>query len=269
MLRRPHIIALAVVVILALVILNLPHQTANQIKLAIGSLFLPLFGLSRGSQQVARHVGDAMVSNAELRRQNEELRRTNEVLQLYKAQADSALQENNRLRSMLNWPAQSPWKDRLRLGRIIARDPSNWWLVFQIDLGSRDGMKVDLPVLAASGDLVGRISSVSPTRSEVMLIGNPHCQVSVRIEKSGDTGVINGGASPVDHTLATITYLSSAANLKPGQPVVTSGIGIYPGGIRVGQLAEESHVTSQGFAEVTMKLWTDPGTLDEVWVLWQ
>jgi hypothetical protein len=42
MLKRPHFIALGLVALLALIILNLPHQAANHIKLAIGGLFLPL-----------------------------------------------------------------------------------------------------------------------------------------------------------------------------------------------------------------------------------
>jgi rod shape-determining protein MreC len=269
MLKRPHFIALGLVALLALIILNLPHQAASHIKLAIGGLFLPLFGLSKSSQQLARQAGDAVTTRAELLRQNEQLRRTNQALQLLASQADATLQENNRLRDLLNWQRQSPWNDRLRLASVIARDPANWWQIVQIDLGSRDGIKTDLPVLGATGELVGRVSSVSLTRSEVMLVGDANCRISARIEKNGQTGIIIGGASTVDHTLVTLSYLSGVGNAKPGQSVVTSGMGIFPGGIRVGQLAEESHMTEQGFAEVTVKLWADPGALDEVWVLLQ
>ena len=42
-----------------------------------------------------------------------------------------------------------------------------------------------------------------------------------------------------------------------------------PGGIRIGQLAEEPHMTDLGYAEATVKLWANPGALDEVWVLMQ
>lgn len=255
--------------LLALVVLNLPHHAASQIKLAIGGLFLPLFGLSKSSQQLARQAGDALTPRAELLRQNQELRRTNQVLQQYAVQADAIFRENDRLRDLLDWQRQSPWKDRLHLASVIARDPANWWQIVQIDLGSRDGMKTDLPVLAPNGELVGRVSAVSLTRSEVMLIGDANCRISARIEKNGETGIIIGGSSTVDHTLVTLSFLSGAGNSKPGQSVVTSGIGVFPGGIRVGQLAEEPHMTEQGFAEVTVKLWADPGALDEVWVLMQ
>jgi rod shape-determining protein MreC len=269
MLKRPHFIALGLVALLALIVLNLPHHAASQIKLAIGSLFLPLFGLSKSSQQLTKQAGNAMISRAELLRQNAELRRTNQALQLIGVQADATFRENDRLRDLLGWQRQSPWKDRLRLANVIARDPANWWQVVQIDLGSRDGIKTDQPVLSSGGELIGRIAAVSLARSDVMLVGDVNCRISARIEKSGETGIITGGASTVDHTLVTLSYLSGVGNLKPGQAVTTSGMGIFPGGIRIGQLAEESHMTEQGFAEATVKLWADPGALDEVWVLMQ
>ena len=46
MLKRPHYIAVGLIVLLTLVILNLPGQTTARLKLGIGSLFLPLFGLA-------------------------------------------------------------------------------------------------------------------------------------------------------------------------------------------------------------------------------
>lgn len=267
MLRRPHFIALGLVALLALLVLSLPHHAASQIKLAIGGLFLPLFGLSKSSQQLTKQAGNALIPRADLLRQIDELRQTNQALQLLAGQSQATAQENDRLRDLLGWQRQSPWNTRLRLASVIARDPANWWQVIQIDRGSRDGMKIDLPVLAPTGELIGRISAVGLTRSEVMLIGDVNCRISARVERSGETGIIVGGASTVNHTLVTLSYLSGTGSLKPGQPVFTSGMGIFPPDVRIGQLAEAPHMTEQGFAEVTVKLWANPGALDEVWVL--
>ena len=62
------------------------------------------------------------------------------------------------------------------------RDPANWWRTVQIDLGSRDGIQTNQPVLTAEG-LVGRVSSVSYVSSQVVLIGDPNCRVSARRRK--------------------------------------------------------------------------------------
>ena len=53
MLRRPHYIALGLIVLLTLVTLNLPGYVTARLKLGIGSVFLPLFGLANSSQQAA------------------------------------------------------------------------------------------------------------------------------------------------------------------------------------------------------------------------
>jgi rod shape-determining protein MreC len=80
------------------------------------------------------------------------------------------------------------------------RDPANWWRTVQIDLGSRDGVTDNLPVLTADG-LVGRVSSVGLTRSQVVLIGDPNCRVSALVENPAhDTGVISA-SGPLDNTL--------------------------------------------------------------------
>ena len=53
MFKKTHYIALGTVLLLTVIVLMLPGRTATQIKLAIGSVFLPLFGLSGSGQQLA------------------------------------------------------------------------------------------------------------------------------------------------------------------------------------------------------------------------
>ena len=54
MLKRSHYIALGAVVLLALILLNLPSHTAARLKLAVGSLFLPLFGLANSRRSTGQ-----------------------------------------------------------------------------------------------------------------------------------------------------------------------------------------------------------------------
>ena len=76
-------------------------------------------------------------------------------------QAAAIARENDQLRALLGWQRQAPWK--LKLANVVMRDPANWWRTVQIDLGSRDGVRENLPVLTADG-LVGRVSVRRPTR---------------------------------------------------------------------------------------------------------
>ena len=189
MLKRPHYIALGLVVLLTLVILNLPDRMTARLKLGLGGLFLPLFGLAGSSHQLAGQAGDALVPRNELLRQNEALRREKEQLRLQSIQTEEMARENARLRQLFGWQQQQRWK--LKLANVVLREPANWWRTVQIDLGTRNGLSNNLPVLASDGFLVGRISSVSLTRAQVVLLGDPSLKIAARVEnETRDTGII-------------------------------------------------------------------------------
>lgn len=265
MLKRRQYIALGIVLVATLIILNLPGRLTARLKLGIGSLFLPLFGLTSTSQQIAGEAGDALLPRRELLRELEALRKQNQELGLQVKQAEETARENERLRQLFGWQQQKTWK--LKLGRVVLRDPANWWRTVQIDLGSRDGLRTNMAVLSTDGALLGRIAAVTLTRSQVVLLGDPNCKVAARVEnETHDTGVI-GGAGPLDSEFVEMGYLSRSANLKPGQKVETSGDGgIFPPHIYIGQVVDARSV-EYGLAEVArVKLAANLSALEEVWV---
>lgn len=267
MLKRPHYIALGLVVLLTLVILNLPTKATARLKLGIGSLFVPLFGLANSTQQLAGRAGDALLPRSELLRQNQALREQNQELKLQAVQVDRVTRENERLRELLKMQQrQKPGK--LRLANVVLHDPANWWHTFEIDLGSRDGLSNNLPVLGPNGALVGRISSVSLTRSQVVLVGDPNCKVSARIDNQArDTGVL-GSSGPLESEFLDMGYLSRNAEIKPGQTVWTSGLGgIFPKDIPLGVVVD-SRIEEYGLYTVArVKLAAKLASLEEVWVM--
>jgi rod shape-determining protein MreC len=269
MLKRPHYIALAVVILLTLIVLKLPSRTAAQFKLAISGIFLPLFGLSGSAQAVTEKAGDAMLSKEELRRQVEQLRAENQELKALSARGEELSKENNRLRVALGWQKQMPW--RLKPARVVGRDPANWWRNIKIDVGSRDGITNNMAVLTADG-LVGRISEVGYSHSTVVLVGDSDCRVSVFIEdegsKSRDNGVIApNSSSPLNNQLVDLGYISQNAALRPGQKVLTSGLGgIFPKGILVGEIVD-SRIAGFGlYPEARVRLAVKMNALEEVFV---
>jgi len=266
MLKRKHYIALGAVTLATLLILSLPTRATLRLKLAIGSLFLPLFGLAGTTQQLPIIAADAIMPRRELLQELETFRRQNEEDRVAALQAAAIARENDQLRALLGWQRQVPWK--LKLANVVMRDPANWWRTVQIDLGSRDGLRENLPVLTTDG-LVGRVLSVSYTHAQVVLIGDPDCKVSVLVEDPAhDVGIISPGG-PLPGTLVKLSYLSGNAVLKPGQNVVTSGLGgVYPKGIPVGQIVEEAQPVEFGlYTEARVKLAANLGALEQVWVL--
>src|SRR5215475_10660636 len=117
--------ALGLVVVLTLIILSLPSETKDRLKVGIGSLFLPFFGITSSAQRLAGDTADAVLPKSELLRQAESLRAENEKLRLQLAQLEGINRENTRLRSLVTWQARQPWK--LKLARVVLREPANWW----------------------------------------------------------------------------------------------------------------------------------------------
>jgi rod shape-determining protein MreC len=267
MLKQNNYIAAGFVVLAAVIILSLPSSAANRLKLAIGSLFLPLFGLANTAQQLPGGLVDSAMPRRELLHELDTLRRENQQLKLQQVQSQAMTRENDQLRDYFGWQRQQPWQ--MKLANVVGRDPANWWRTIEIDLGSRNGMATNLPVLTSDG-LVGRISSVGYARSQVVLIGDPNCRVSALVQDAAqDTGILNA-SGPMDSSLAELMYLSSTASLKSGQQVVTSGIGgVFPKGIPLGQIVDARQVEFGLYTEARVKLNANLGALEEVWVLTQ
>lgn len=265
MFKQKNYLAPGAVVLVALLIFSLPPSATARLKLAISSLFLPLIGLASTTQQLPVAAADAVMARRELLQLTAKLRRENEQLKAMALQSAATFRENDQLRTALERQRQLPWK--LKLANVVLRDPANWWRTIEIDLGSRDGLAINLPVLTSAG-LVGRISSVGPARSQVVLLGDPNCKASALVENAArDIGVISAGG-PLDNSLVQLTYLSGSANLKPGQSVVTSGLGgIFPKGIPIGLVVDSRPVEFGLYTEARVKLSANLGALEQVWVL--
>jgi len=266
MLKKPHYIILVLVVLLVLVLLKLPSETAGRVKLAISGLFLPLFGLTGSVHQLSGPGKETLEAKGPLSHQNDELRRENKALKIQLQQEEAIWNENAHLRALVGWPRQSSGK--VRLARVIARDPANWWRSLQIDLGARDGIKPYEPVLTPEG-LVGRIQFVGQTRSQVILLGNPDLRVAAAVQGGGETGVINStSSSPQENNMIDLDYLSGNSAVRPGQVVVTSGEGgVFPANIPIGKVVDSRSMEYGLSTEARVRLSADMGALQEVWVM--
>jgi rod shape-determining protein MreC len=264
MLKRPHYIALGLVVLLTLVMLNLPSKTTARMKLGIGSFFVPLFGLANATQQIADKAGDATLPRSELQRHNAALSRENQELRLQLKRIEDLTHENDRLRQLLGWQTQRPRK--YKLANVVLQDPANWWRSVHIDVGSRDGVRTNMPVLTGDG-LVGRVFSVGLTRSQVVLVGDPNCKVAAQVDNpSQDWGIV-GPSGPLDRELVEMTCRSGAASPKAGQSVRTAGNGgIFPKGIPIGTIVD-AHTGDYGLIVARVKLAANLSALLEVWVM--
>lgn len=266
MFKRPHYIVWSGLALLALIVIALPRQTSSQIKLALSSLFLPLFGLAGAGAKAGDKAAQVVVPKRVLEAQLEAARKENERLKFDLVQQNEIVRENGQLRAAMGWQKRIPWN--LKLARVQARDPANWWRTLQIDAGSRDGIAVNMPILVPEG-LVGRVDEVGISSSRVVLLGDPNCRVAAWVEETKDRGVIAPGSSSIlDQSIVELTYLSRHSKAAAGHLVRTSGSGgIFPAGIVIGRIADVESVGQGLYMEARVKIAADLQRLEMVWVI--
>jgi len=267
MFKRPLYIFCGLALLLVVAILVLQSTWGARIKLAVGGLFLPLFGLSSTLDTGLTKAAEKVTPRRVLLKEINDLRLENQGLSVLRQQAQEVFLENARLRSMLGRPPQSPWKRRA--AKIVGRDPSNWWRMVHIDLGARDGITNNMPVITPDGYLVGRIGEVGHTRAQVILVGDPNCPVSVLVQETREQGVIAPSTiNPLDSSIVEMGYLSRNSILKPDQLVVTSGQGgIFPAAIPVGRLIDYQTIGQGLYTQARVKLAMVVSRLEDVWVI--
>src|ERR1035441_10838555 len=119
MFKQKNYLALGAVVFVAVVLLSLPTRATARLKLAVGSWFLPLFGLASAAQQLPADLADSVLPRRELLKQIDTLRRENQQFKEQQIQTVAIARENEQLRSLFNWQKQAAWK--LKLAHVVMR----------------------------------------------------------------------------------------------------------------------------------------------------
>ncbi|NMA65548.1 MAG: rod shape-determining protein MreC [Clostridiaceae bacterium] len=169
--------------------------------------------------------------------ENEKLKQRISELEQDVRDIDKLRKENRELRDALNYKDQYEEYDFIGAD-IIAKDPGNWFDVFTIDRGIKDGIEENSPVITAYG-LVGRVSKIDALTSKVVSIIDMDSNVSARFSKSRDLVVVRGDVELRNKGQCRVDYIPPDLDVLPGDTVETSGMGgIFPKGIIIGKVVK-------------------------------
>ena len=154
--------------------------------------------------------------------QLEELRRINESLY-------DLLDEQERNRDMNPLAAT-----------VIGTDSGNYFSTLTLDVGSKNGVEEYMAVVAQGG-LVGVTYNVEATKCQVRCVIDSDCTVAALIQSSRDQGSVKGTLGINGEAMCRMYYLPDNSLPRPGDMVVTSGVGLeFPKGIPIGQVREST-----------------------------
>lgn len=211
-------------------------------------------GTAVGWWHALNEIGQLRSENARLRAEVERLTRDMAALQ-------EASAENARLRRLVEFRAEVGLTTIA--ARVALRDPSRWYTTLTIDRGAAHGVRSRDAVVTAEG-LVGRVMEVYPTASRVLLISDPRSAVGVLVQTTRDAGVVEGQGQG----MLRLRYVSRESPLRPGDALVTSGMGgVFPRGLRVGTVREVSRPAGALFQEAVVEPAATLVRLEEVLVI--
>lgn len=168
--------------------------------------------------------------NKNLREENIELQ--NQIIKLkLKIQEFDDLES---LQSALNYAGEKGINDYVTCN-VVGKDPGNWFNLFTIDAGLKDGITKDSTVMNGDG-LVGIVFEVGDTWAKVITIIDNRSRVSFEIlsETNDNIGLINGNGEE----LLKGYLFDTEAEVEIGDQIITSGLGLYPKGILIGDIKE-------------------------------
>ena len=264
--------AVGAVLLTVFLLLVMPEGVRARLKSAIGGLFLPALSISTSGQAALESLGQLGVRDRDPFPTNQALGQgsgaTSSITEL-QLENDRLAGENKRLRDAAEWEQRIPWETRLV--RVVGRDPFNWWRRIKVNLGTNKEARLRLnqPIISVRGELVGRISEVGPLTSWVLLVGDPNCRFSALLKESrSQGGIVSPRQYSADPRVVELTYLPNDVEVRPGQAVVTSGMGgAFPKEIPVGQVVD-SWVSKNGlYTEARVKLHANLNQLETVRVL--
>ena len=155
--------------------------------------------------------------------QNGELKRERRAMLRRMIEAKAIVQENRQLKAALRLREQT--HDAIAAGRIVGSSFNSPRRFAILSIGSKDGVRVGMPVRAADG-LVGRIIDTGALASRVLLVSDRANIVPARLLRGG-MAVISQGRG--DGTIDVRPLEVGRNPFKRGDIIITSGTGgLYP-----------------------------------------
>ncbi len=121
---------------------------------------------------------------------------------------------------------------------VIGTGSGNYKTVLTLDCGTNDGAKEGMALVTSKG-IVGHIVEAGASWSKAVTFLESGSAVGAVIERTGETGLIEGDFGLASEGMCKMTYLSADSDVVEGDRVMTTGTGsVYPGGLVIGYVTK-------------------------------
>ena len=258
----------------------------HTVQLGAAEVLKPVRGLVATVVSPFQEAGDRVTSafdNSDEEALQQKFRQTQGLA----AQASRLERENARLRELLR--GERSFYQYGPLARVVAPVSDQFTDRIQIDVGSEDGIKPQMPVVVGENTLIGRTTNdVSRTTAQVMLVTDREFAAGVRIIPPAEFDPSSGQLNPAvtdpnvsygEGLLRTnlegyfgIEYVDLSSRAEKGDYVVTSGRAgerelLFPPGLFVGTIESVSSQDIDQYKKIVVEPAMDADDLEEVRVI--
>lgn len=233
-----------------------------------GIFVTPLQSLATSVSNGVSDFFGQLTGSGDLQQRVEQLEKENAELREQMVDYDELKQTNDWYSEILGLHEENP-EYTFASGRVIGRDPADYYGNFTISAGQNAGIEVNDPVVATDGSLVGVVDEVGLTYAKVRTVLDPSAKVAAQISRTGDTAYTAGSTVELARqNRLRLTTLERSSGASVGDYVITSGIGgVYPPGLLIGSVNDITSATDGMTLDAEVDLFAEIYDLKQVMVI--
>lgn len=261
-------IVLVLIVLMALTAYS--QSTGSLISLSPESFLSRIITPIQGAVSQIGHAISDYLYRVKLRSNIEyeynQLKAQNDELTLRSILYEELEEENIQLRALLGEYDERSTMNPV-LARVIASETGNYFSTFTINKGKNDGVDTQMAVITSEG-LVGYTYEVFDKTAKVITIIDDQASLAALIESSRDQGAVKGTLGSTGEPLCRMYYLSADSVPRPGDRVITSGVGVsFPKGLLIGYVRESTRAIEDSKHYIVVEPAADFEHIENVLVL--
>lgn len=257
------------IILILLMVLTAYHQSTGQLISPEGlfaGIITPFQGLVSKAGQVVSDYLYRVKLRSNLEYEYNQLKAQNDELVLRSILYEELEEENAQLRALLGEYEERASMNPV-LARVIASESGNYFSTFTINKGRKDGIDSQMAVITSEG-LIGYVYEVFDTTSKVITIIDDQASLAALIESSRDQGAVKGTLGSTGEPLCRMYYLSADSVPRPGDRVITSGVGVsFPKGLLIGYVRESTRAIEDNKHYIVVEPAADFEHIENVLVL--
>lgn len=232
----------------------------------LARIITPLQGVVSGATQAVSNYLYRVKLRRNIEYEYNQLKAQNDELILRSILYEELEEENAQLRALLGEYESRAEMEPL-LARVIASESGNYFSTFTINKGRKDGVDTQMAVITSEG-LIGYVYEVFDTTAKVITIIDDQASLAALIESSRDQGAVKGTLGSTGEPLCRMYYLSADSVPRPGDRVITSGVGVsFPKGLLIGYVRESTRAIEDSKHYIVVEPAADFEHIENVLVL--